>query len=96
MQNKKTLPFHQKSYVCIEVFENVKPVLLVSRMDGDWCFLCGDDHPDDPAYYRVVGMWHVLSQHPDLKALLDLLPNDEAERVKVGEPWIRTNLNSVQ
>jgi hypothetical protein len=96
MQSKETIPFHQKSYVCIHVFENVKPVLLVSREHGDWCFLCGDDHPEDSSFYRVVGIGHLLSRHPDLVEVMDLLPDEEAERSTVGEQWIRTNLNSVQ
>jgi hypothetical protein len=96
MENKKTVEFHQKAYVCIHVFENVRPVLLVSRMDGDWCFLCGQDHPEDASYYRVVGIGHVLSHYPDLNEVMNLRPNEEAERSHVGEPWIWTNLDSVQ
>ena len=52
------IDFHQKAYVCIEVFRGERPVLLVSREDGDWCFLCGADHPDDASFYRVAGIGH--------------------------------------
>jgi hypothetical protein len=82
----------RKSYVCIEVFKNEKPVLLVSREHGDWCFLCGGDHPEDPSFFRVVGIGHVLQRHPELNALLDLKPNEEAEREAPGKPWIRTTI----
>ena len=84
--------FHQKSYVCIHVFDQSRPVLLVSREDGDWCFLCGDVHPDSADYYRVVGLGHVVERDPSLSSVLDLSPNEEAERVAVGDRWIRTNL----
>ena len=64
-------------------------MLLVSREDGDWCFLCGDDHPQDPTYYRVVGIGHVIELDPTLRAVLDLDPNEEAERATPGQSWIR-------
>ena len=91
----KKIGFHQKAYVCIHVFENAKPVLLVSRADADWCFLCGDEHPEDAAYYKVVGIGHVLEQDSSLEALLDLAPEEEAERIAPGSPWIRTDLSKL-
>lgn len=87
------MDYHQKSYVCIEVFQNEKPVLLVSREHGDWCFLCGADHPDDPSFYRVVGIGHLLERDPELNNVLDLAPNEEAERAAPGQPWIRTMID---
>ena len=93
MDSSKEIDFHKKAYVCIHVFENVKPVLLVSREDGDWCFLCGEDHPNDASFYRVVGIGHVIEQDPELESLLDLKPNEEAERTAPGEVWIRTDLS---
>jgi len=96
MKNENNFAFHQKSYLCMHVFENVKPVLLVSRIDGDWCFLCGDKHPEDPSAYRVVEMGHVLARHPDLHKVMDLLPDEEARRLEVGGPWMRTKLPTVQ
>jgi hypothetical protein len=81
---------HQKAYVCIHVFENTRPVLLVSRADGDWCFLCGQDHEDNASSYRVVGIGHLFERDPSLLDLVDLPVDFEAERAKPGEPWIRT------
>lgn len=89
------MEYSQKSYVCIEVFNNEKLVLLVSREHGDWCFLCGDDHPDDPSFYRVVGMGHLLERDPELNAILDLAINEEAEREAPGRPWVRTNIGNI-
>jgi hypothetical protein len=48
-------------------------------------------HPDSADYYRVVGLGHVVERDPSLSSILDLLPNEEAERVAVGEQWIRTS-----
>ena len=95
MNTLKSIDFHQKAYVCIHVFEGAKPVLLVCRPDADWCFLCGEEHPDDAAYYKVVGIGHVLERDPSLVDLLDLAPEEEAERSALGAPWIRTDLSKV-
>ncbi len=88
---------HHKAYVCNHVFDQTRPILLVSRPDDDWCFLCGDSHPDDASAYKVVGIGHVFDQDPSLRAVEDLSPNWEAERTALGQPWIRTSLlNSAQ
>lgn len=81
---------NQKAYVCICVFENAKSVKLVSRSDGDWQILCGDDHPNDADYFRVVGIGHEFDKDPTLLELIDLPPEWDAERSHVGGPWLRT------
>jgi len=93
METRQNIDFHQKAYVCIHIFEQTKPVLLVSREDGDWCFLCGESHPNDASSYRVVGFGHVIELDAQLKNVLDLKPDEEAERSAPGEPWIRTTLS---
>lgn len=85
---------HHKAYLCIEVFENKKPILLVSRAEGDWCFLCGEDHPDDPQAYRVVGIGHVLERDPSLELIEDLPSDWEAERLFISAPWERRPINN--
>ena len=85
--------FHLRVFVCIHVFEETKPILLVSREDGAWCFLCGEIHPQDKAFYRAVGLGHILSRHPDLKILRDVGPDEEAERSAPGQPWLRSPLS---
>ena len=81
---------HQKAYVCTHVYEGARPVLLVSRADGDWSFLCGEGHADAAASYRVVGIGHVLQRDRSLAALLDLPPDWDAERPSQDGPWLRT------
>lgn len=85
------IPTGMKTYVCTHVFDGSRPVLYVTRPEGDWCALCGDQHPDDASAYRVVGMGHVLNYDPSVAEVFDLLRNQEAEREAVGEPWVRTN-----
>lgn len=81
---------HHKAYVCNHVFERERPILLVSRPEGDWCFLCGEEHEDDAAAYKVVGIGHVLESDSSLASLSDLQPDWEAEREATDQPWVRT------
>ena len=83
---------HQKAYVCIHVFEGSRPVLLVSRRDGDWCFLCGDGHEDVADNYRVIGASHLFARDPTLAEVADLPPDFEAERATAGGPWRRSSI----
>ena len=89
------MEYQKKSYVCIDVFNKKKPVLLVSRDGDDWCFLCGEVHPNDASFYRVVEIGHLIEDDPELSNVLDLMPNQEAERESPGKPWIRTNLHDL-
>ena len=86
------IPSNLKAYVCLEVFNAERPVLLVTRPDGDWCFLCGGDHPDEAASYRVVGIGHALASDPTLGEVLDLDVEQEAERAGRAEPWVRSTI----
>lgn len=81
---------HDKAYVCIHVFNGSSPVRLVSRPDGDWCFLCGQEHDEVSSSYRVVGIDHLFDKDPSLIELQDLPTNWEAERTDPGEFWLRT------
>lgn len=85
----KGIVFETKSYVCRHVFEGSRPVLYVTRADGDWCFLCGDAHPQDAYWYLVVGLGHEIVKDPTLLEVLDLLPDENAEREQVGGAWVR-------
>jgi hypothetical protein len=80
---------HTKGFVCSHVFSGERPVLYVTRPDGDWCFLCGGEHAQAGWEYRVVGMSHVLDADQSLCDVLDLGPNEEAERDAVGGSWTR-------
>jgi hypothetical protein len=81
---------HAKAYVCRHVFERSHPVLLVSRADGDWCFLCGGSHANDASEYRVVGIGHVIESDKSLLGLHDLPIDWEAERSSADSIWVRT------
>ena len=81
---------HLLSVACKHVVEGVRPVCLVGRPDGDWCFSCGQlDHIGLEAYC-MVGMSHLFDDDPTLDAVLDLPADEEAERVAWGAPWLRS------
>lgn len=92
----RQLDDHTKTYVCTHVFEAERPVLYVTRPDGDWCFLCGaDDHPDDAVAFRVVGLGHVVERDASLGEVLDLAPNEEAERATASATWVRSRFGTL-
>jgi hypothetical protein len=78
---------HEPVYVCLHVFDRTRPVLLVSRTDGDWQFLCGLDH-DTAEVPRVIGLSHVVEHDSTLVDILDLPADWEAERESLVAPWI--------
>jgi hypothetical protein len=82
-------------FVCIHVFERSRPVLLVTRSNDDWCFLCGAVHPDNPDQYKAIGMNHVLENDSSLLDVVDRLePNQEAERIAESSDWLVTGVAS--
>jgi hypothetical protein len=77
------------AYVCSHIFDNTRPILLVSREGGDWQCLCGSGHESNEVP-KVVGLNHLLERDPSLRELENLQNDWEAERASVNDPWIRT------
>ncbi|WP_111766717.1 DUF2199 domain-containing protein [Nakamurella deserti] len=85
-----------QGFVCTHVREGELPVLVVSRLydeldpeDGpDWMFSCGaGDHGPHEVVTAPVG--EVLTADPSLGDIVDLQPQETAEREAPGEPWTR-------
>ncbi len=90
----KELEREQPAFVCSHVFEQTRPVLLISHADGDWQFLCGDLH-DEAELPVTVGLNHLLEVDATLEPeVRDLAVDREAERSSVGAPWERRALNA--
>lgn len=71
--------------ICSHVFKDIRPILYVSRADGDWQFLCGGvDHDQD---VHAVCIGHLTERDPTLHELADLKPDWQADREKVGAKW---------
>lgn len=75
-----------RAIVCSHVFDDVLPVLLVAREDGEWLFLCGGMHDDDHRFH-VIGVNHLLERDPSLRSLPSLAEQHEAERATPNAPW---------
>jgi hypothetical protein len=76
------------AFVCRHVFEGSRPIRLVAHEDGDWQFLCGEEHEPGEGP-RVVGLNHLVERDPSLVDVLELQEGWEAERPAVGGPWVR-------
>lgn len=85
MNNESEVPV----YICSHIFDNSRPVLLVSKADGEWQMLCGSHH-DANELPHVVGINHLLERDPSLTQVMDLQDDWEAERESVGDSWVRT------
>ena len=84
---------HRRAYACTHVLSGERDVLLVSRPDEDWCFLCGGfDHEQGPSSFKVVGMEHLIERDGTLRAVLYLQPQEEAERAARGSAWSRSRV----
>lgn len=79
------------AYVCSHVFNDTRPILLVSRAGGDWQCLCGGSH-ETGEVPNVVGLNHLLERDKSLRELKDLPAEWEAERKSVNAPWIQTRI----
>jgi hypothetical protein len=80
------------AFVCSHVFDNSRPVLLVARENGDWMYLCGQEHGPDVKYH-VIGAEHLLQRDITLREVADLPTNTEAERSGITMPWVRRSLS---
>lgn len=89
MTKPSPIAWHQKAYVCVHIFEDTRPVLLVSRNGGAWSLLCGHEHDDITLGARVVGIGHILDRDPTILPLLDLPAEWEAERETPTGDWVR-------
>jgi len=75
-------------YVCPHVFRAERPVLLVSRADGDWQFLCGGRHEYGETPHHI-GVGHLVARDHTLEQVADLAVDGEAERLSIEHPWVR-------
>jgi hypothetical protein len=79
---------HEAVYVCEHVFAGSHPIAFVSRVGGEWQFLCGGGHENDEIP-RVVGLEHIISHDSSVLELYDLPVGWEAERESPYGPWKR-------
>jgi hypothetical protein len=74
-------------FICEEVFAGAPVLQVWHESDGDWQFLCGDDHSDSEP--RLVCLEDVVRRDATLNAIADLCIHHSATRERVGGPWTR-------
>lgn len=84
-------PANLPVFICSHIYQNTKPVLLVSHEDGDWQFLCGEGH-DKNEKPKVVCVSHLVERDPTLNEIADIPEDYEAERSHLGADWIITKV----
>ena len=73
--------------VCNHIFRDERPILYVSRPEGEWQFMCGEgDHTASDGH--LVGVGHLTDRDPSLNELIDLQPDYEADRKSIDDPWV--------
>jgi hypothetical protein len=83
-------------YVCNHIFEGIRPILLVCYENEEMSFLCGSPHKWEAGELIVGGINHVVENDPTvIDAMKDLSNGWEAERVKVGSPWLKTKIEPI-
>ncbi len=87
-----------ESFVCRHIRDDEASVLVVSRLydeldpdDGpDWMFSCGaGDHGPHEVVTAPIG--DVVAADASLGDILDLQPQETAERAAIGAPWSRVS-----
>ena len=63
-------------------------VLVVTREDGDWAFLCEDRVHEDEGVV-VVEIGDVLERDPSLAVLADMVVDEVAIRSTPTSEWVR-------
>jgi YD repeat-containing protein len=69
------------AYVCSHIFAATRPVLLVSREDGDWQFLCGVTTPDN----KVSSISYIGFRHID--RTVSVAEKNDEQNVIQGEDY---------
>jgi len=81
----------QLSVVCTHVLRFERPVLLVSKSDGELALACGhgDHDPDTIDDWALAHPSHFAVNDPAMGILRVLREGEEAQRNRVGAPWVR-------
>ncbi len=79
---------HTGVFTCRHVWTDGKPILFVSRdEDGDWQFLCDDDHRAAVANESLlVCLEHIVSRDPSVNELATMCTAHVAKREGLGAP----------
>jgi hypothetical protein len=80
---------HTGVFTCRHVWTDGRPIVFVSHdEDGDWQFLCGDDHSGDTTNdCLLVCRGHIASRDPSVNELATMCTAHVATREGLGAAW---------
>jgi hypothetical protein len=79
---------HTGVFTCRHVWANGRPILRVSHdAEGDWQFLCDEDHTDAAADCLLVCLEHIVSRDPSVNELATMCTAHVATRERLDAPW---------
>lgn len=75
-------------YICSHILRERKPILEGIRdPDGNWQFLCGQEHDFDNEECHLVEVGHLVSKDSTVNELTILQPGEFAERESQNDNW---------
>lgn len=73
-------------FICCHVLEENKPILYVKHDDeGDWQFLCGENHTTEDA--RVIALQEIINIDPSVSKVSNLKCGQTAVRESKESEW---------
>ena len=77
---------NQAVFTCLHIIEENKPILYVKRdNEGDWQFLCGENHTTEDA--RVIALQEIINIDPSVSKVLNLKCGQTAVRESKESVW---------
>ena len=77
---------NQAVFTCCHIIEENKPILYVKHdNEGDWQFLCGDNHTTEDA--RVIALQEIIDIDPSVSNVSNLKRGQIAVRESKENEW---------
>ncbi|MBE6642441.1 MAG: hypothetical protein E7615_02165 [Ruminococcaceae bacterium] len=77
---------NQAVFTCCHIIEENKPILYVKHdNEGDWQFLCGDNHTTEDA--RVIALQEIINIDPSVSKVSSLKCGQTAVRESKESEW---------
>ena len=79
-------PKNQAVFTCLHIINENKPILYVKHDDeGDWQFLCGENHVTEDA--RIIALQEVINIDPSVSKVSNLKCGQTAVRESKESEW---------
>ena len=77
---------NQAVFTCLHIIEENKPILYVKHdNEGDWQFLCGENHTTEDA--RVIALQEIINIDPSVSKVSNLKCGQTAVRESKESEW---------